>query len=184
MDGPCGDAEGLCRLLDGEAAEEAKLHDLGLARVLQGEHLEGGVHGEEVGARLRGGDVDAVERHPDRVRAAASLGPSPARDVHEHVAHHPGGDAEEVPPALKWDRIPTEEAQAELVDQRRRLKADARSLADQVAGRHAMQLVVDEGEHLLERVRLAVAPGPEQVRDLATVPAFSSSAHAEDPRRV
>jgi hypothetical protein len=91
----------------------------------------------------------------------------------------PGGDSEEVPAALKGDRIPTEEAQAELVDQRRRLKADARSLADQVASRHAMQLVVDEGKHLLERVRLAVAPGPEQVRDLATVPAFWSSAHAE-----
>ena len=82
----------------------------------------------------------------------------------------PGRNSEEMPAVLPVDWIPTEEAQAQLVDQLRRLKADARSLAGQITGRHAVQLVVDEGQHVLERVGLAVAPGPEQLRDLATVP--------------
>ena len=129
-----------------------------------------------------------VERHPDRVRASPSLGPSSSRDVHEHASHHPGRDSEEVPAVLPVDRIPAEQAQAQLVDQRRRLEADARSLADQIPGRHAMQLVVDEGQHALERVGLAVAPGAEQLRDLAAVLAIWSSAHgrtrAESSRAV
>jgi hypothetical protein len=31
-------------------------------------------------------------------------------------------------------------------------------------------LVVDEGQHALEGVGLALAPGPKEMRDLATVP--------------
>ena len=149
-----------------------------------GEQLERHVDGEQVGARLARRDVDAVERHADRVRTAAPLGAPPARDVDEHAPHHPGRDAEEVPAVLPADRIPAEQAQAQLVDQRRRLKADARSLADQVAGRHAVQLLVDERQHALERVRIAVAPGAEQLRDLAAVRLVWWSAHAQDPGRV
>ena len=38
---------------------------------------------------------------------------------------------------------------------------------DQVPRRHAMQFVVDERQHALERVGVTVAPGAKQRRDLA-----------------
>ena len=60
------------------------------------------------------------------------------------------------------DGLPPEQAHAHLVDQRRGLKADVRALARQVARRHAMELVVDEGQHAVERVRVPLAPGAEQ----------------------
>jgi hypothetical protein len=64
------------------------------------------------------------------------------------------------------NQIPPKQAQAQLVDQRRRLKSDARSLAGQIAGRHAMQFLVDEWQHALEGV-CTPSPRAEQLRDLA-----------------
>ena len=164
--------ERLRGLLDRQAAKEAQLHDLGLARVLQGEQLERRVDRKQVGARLARRDVDRIERNPNRLWTSTSLGASPSRDVHEHPSHHLRRDPEEVPAVLPVDRIPAEQAKAQLVDQARRLKADARSLADQIAGRYAVQLVVYEGQDALERVCIAVAPGAEQLRDLPGVTAI------------
>ena len=133
------------------------------------------------GSRRR--HVDGLDRHADRVRAAPAAGPAAARDVDQHPAHHPGRHAEEVLPVLPADLVPAEQPQAQLVDEPGRLQADGRPLAREVAGRHAMQLVVDERNHPLEGLGVTLAPGPEQPGDLGEVRAFGWSSHADDRRQ-
>jgi hypothetical protein len=118
-------------------------------------------------------------RHPDRLGThAAPL--VVARDVHG-TSHHRAET-----PKKYWfcqGQDPSRH-QAQLVDQRRRLETDARPLTGHVAGRHAVQLLVDEGQHALERIGTAGAPRAEQRRDVAAVPRLGLSAHASDPGQV
>jgi hypothetical protein len=53
-----------------------------------------------------------------------------------------------------------------IVDQHRRLQGVARSLLAHVTARETLELRLDEGDELVERARLACAPGAEQLRDL------------------
>ena len=92
---------------------------------------------------------------------------SAPRDVDEHMAHQARGHGEEVLAVLPADRIPAKKPHAQLVDQSGRLQADGRSLAQHVAGSHAVQLLVDERQDPVECIRVAVAPGAEQLRDFA-----------------
>jgi hypothetical protein len=113
--------------------------------------------------------------------AAAAAGPTTARDVDEHAAHHHRRHAEEVLPVLPADAVPVEQPQAQLVDEARRLQAHARALAREVAGGHAMQLVVDEGQHALEGVGVSAAPRPKQPGDLRGLRAAGWSSHPDGP---
>jgi hypothetical protein len=56
----------------------------------------------------------------------------------------------------------------------------ARSLANQVAGRHPVQFLVDERQDAIEGFGIAVTPRAEQVRHLATVAFISWPAHGEN----
>ena len=125
-------------------------------------------------------DIDRVEGHAHRVRAATTLRASAPRDIDEHAPHHPGRDAEKVLSVLPVDRIPSEQAEAQLVDQRRGLKTDVGALANQATGRHAVELVVDKGHHAIEGVFVPLAPGAKQRRHLAAIRNSWQSAHAGD----
>ena len=177
MHRPRRHAERLRRLVDRQAAEEAQLDDLRLAGILGGEPVEREVDGEHVGSGLARRHVDAVERDANHVRAAAAIGAAAARDVHQHPSHHLGRDAEEVLAVLPPDGVPSEQPQAQLVDERGRLQADGGPLAHQVAGRHPVQLFVDERQHALERIGVAGAPGAEEPGDLAELPTVWWVAH-------
>src|SRR3954471_1832048 len=172
-----GYLEGFRGFVDREAAEEPKLHDPGLARVLRCQPLESEIDRENVRARLAGRHVDAVERHANRVGPSPSLGAPASRDVDEDASHHPGRYPEEVPSILPGNAIPPEQAQAKLIDERGRLEAARGTLPDQVLRRHVVQLLVDEGKHALERVRIAGAPGAEQLRDVTAVPRVCCPIH-------
>src|SRR3954470_726071 len=169
--------EGFRGFVDREAAEETKLHDPRLAWVLPRQPLESEIDRENVRTRFAGRHVDAVERHANRVGPSPSLGAPPPRDVDEDAPHHPGRYPEEVPSILPGDSIPPEQAQTQLIDERCRLEAIGGTLPDQVPRRHVVQLLVDEGKHALERVRIAGAPGAEQLRDVAAVPRVCCSIH-------
>ena len=117
-------AQRLRGLLDRQAAEEAQLDDLRLARILD-------ARASRAPRRRRAGRRPA--RSPGRRSRRAARGPRSAaaplrapapRDVDQHPPHHPGRDAEKVPAVLPADRIPSEQAEAQLVDQRGRLQAD------------------------------------------------------------
>ena len=99
--------------------------------------------------------------------ASAPIRATASRDIDEHVSHHARRDPEEVSAILPANRIPPEQTHAGLVDERGRLKADGRSLTQQIARRHTMQFLVDERQHAVECVRIPLAPGAEQLGDLA-----------------
>ena len=118
----------------------------------------------------------------DGVRASSPFRAPASRDIDEHVPHHSCRDAEEVSAILPADGIPPEQAHAHLVDERGGLKADGRSLTDQVPGRHPVQFLVDEGQHAVECVRIPLAPGAEQLGDLAAVLSVWLRAHGAGAR--
>ena len=140
------------------------------------------INGEQVGCRFAGRDVDATEWQMNRARASSPLGATAARDIDEHVAHHARGDPEEMSAILPADWIPPEQTHAHLVDECGGLKADGRSLADQVPRRHPMQFLVDERQHAVECVRIPLAPGAEQLGDLAVGLSVWSDAHGAETR--
>ena len=179
------DAQRLRRLLDREPAEEAQLDDLGLARILAAPAARAPCRRASTSAPgSLGGDVDGRR---------AARGWRRARR-----AGRPGAGAR-CPPARAASSRPTRRRSAagsasgsSSQPSRRRhssltrpvaCRLTRRALARQVAGRHAVQLVVDERQHALERVGVALAPGAEQARDLAAVRAVGWSGHAEPVQR-
>lgn len=83
---------------------------------------------------------------------------------------------------MPGDGIPSEQAHAELIHERRRLQADAGPFTGEVAGRDAVQFVVDQRQHALEGIGLALAPALQQFGYLALLPIAPVSPH--DPDRV
>ena len=119
-----------------------------------------------ISVTLAGGDVDIVERHADRARAAAPFGRPPPRDIHQHAAHHLRRHAEEMSPVLPPDLVPAEQPEANLVDERGRLHRHGRPLAGQVAEGHPVELIVDQRNQPLERAVVPIGPDAQHLRDL------------------
>ena len=94
-----GDAQALGRLLQGQAAEEAQLDELGLERVVERELLQGLVQGQEL---LRGpAGAEGVEVRVFAPPAAAVLlAPLAAGVLDQDAAHRLGGGGEEVAAAV------------------------------------------------------------------------------------
>ena len=150
-----GDAERPRRLLDVEAAEEAQLHQLGLARVERGQLVEGGVEVQQV--RLRGpgpgGALDQGDAH-----AAAPLGrAAAARVVHEDAPHQPRGHREQLLAVLPG-RVLRAQAHVGLVDEVGGPQRVAAPLAPQVGGRAPPQLGVDDRDQLVAGAGIALVP--------------------------
>src|SRR5262249_22833343 len=100
--------------------------------------------------------------------ARISFVPRRTTDVHEHPPHHLRRHSEKMTAALPARLIPPEQAQANFVDQRRRLKRNGRPLARQIPEGHPVHLVIDERNQLLEAGRVAGTPHPEQTSDVAS----------------
>ena len=129
--------------------------------------LERVIDGDQIRVALVRRQVDVIERHANGAGPAATIGAASPRDVDEHAAHHLRRHAEEVAAVLPARLIPPEQSKTHLVDERRRLERDVRSLAGEIAQGHPVQLVVDERDQPLERVLVAIAPHLEQAGDIA-----------------
>jgi hypothetical protein len=105
----------------------------------------------------------------DGMEPSASSGTTSAGDVDQGPSHHLRRHAEKVLAVLPLDAFPAEQAQTDFIDESRRLQADVRSLAGQIATRHAMQFVVHERHHPVEGLRISGAPRAEQLRDRAAI---------------
>ena len=86
--------------------------------------------------------------------------------IHEHAAHQPGRDAKEMRAILPPHALRAGQPNECFVDQRRRLKSVVAPLAGHVAPSQPPELGLDERQQVLERLRIAVAPGSKQVGDL------------------
>lgn len=96
-----------------------------------------------------------------------ALGSAPSRNVDQDAAHHLRRDAKEMSAVLPPRLIPPEQSQADLVDERGCLKRDARALAREIAEGHAVQLVIDERDELLERALVSLTPHAKQTGNIA-----------------
>ena len=84
-----------------------------------------------------------------------------------------------MPAVVPSHPLPPDQANADLVDERRGLEADVGALTGDVAGRDPVQLVVHERHHAVERFGAALAPGAKEVGDLALVAAAGRRFHSE-----
>src|SRR6185436_8891341 len=89
--------------------------------------------------------------------------------VDEDTAHHLRRHAEELGAILPVDRVLIGEAQVGLVHERRRLQGVAAALAAQVGRGPASQVLVDDGDEAIRRLRLAGRPGGQESRDVSAL---------------
>ena len=120
------------------------------------------------GRRLVGDDERLVEGHLRRVAATLLIVPR-ARVVHEDAAHHASGHGEEMRAVVPLDRLPVDQADVGLVDERRRLEAVPHALARHAASRDPVELLMDERDQLLEGALVALSPSEQQSGDLRVV---------------
>ena len=118
--------------------------------------------------RLVGDDERLVEGHPRRVAATLLIVPR-ARVVHEDAAHHARGHGEEMRAVVPRDRLPVDQADVGLVDERRRLEAVPDALARHAASRDPVELVMDERNQALEGALVALPPFEQEPGDLCVV---------------
>ena len=148
---------------DREAGEVAQLHQLGFARVVRGESIEGFVDGEEFVVLFdRCGDLDVVRVH---VLGAAAVfgGELAAGAVDEDAPHGLGGGAEEVGAVFK---ALVAEPQPRLMDERGGLERVAGLLAGHLRAGELAQLGIDLREQRAGGVGFAAVDGVEEEREV------------------
>lgn len=154
-DGFRGYAEGFRRLLGAESAEVAKFDYLGAAGVKGGEAVKGVVEFEEFGGGGDRSDLQIVNGRGGGAGAAA-LGKEAARAVDEDLPHGAGGDGEEVGAILDVGVSLAGEAEVEIVDE-----CGTACRVGGVGGEgmgEAAQVVVDDGDEVVEGRDISVAP--------------------------
>lgn len=169
------EVEDVARFLQRQSAKEPQLCDAALACVERGEPLERGIEVEDIDVnRLRHGDR-VIERDL-RQQARSLRGPVRASVIDQDAAHHRGRHTKELCTVAPRDPSLVDEAEIGLVNECRRLQGVAGSLAAEVGGRAAAQLVVDERHEPVARADIARAPGLEELRDPALGRAHATSA--------
>jgi hypothetical protein len=164
LDRPLGDTEYVCRLLDGQAAEDSELDDLSLPRIERRQLIQDLIDEEQfVGTAVRiGQHVFNVQLRASRRAALRVRG---ARVVDENPAHRACGHGVEVRTALPVDRRPADDPQVDLADECRRLQRVARSLGVELLDCRTMQSLVDERHQLRFSLAIAAADPLKQLGD-------------------
>ena len=165
-DGGDRSPEDLGGLIRSEAAEIVQLHDSGLRGIERRQLFQGLVERDDVG--LSGGDrrVRFLQRYA--CRGAAPFFPAArASVVHEQSAHRLGGYGEEVSAVLPGDPLLVHELQVRLVDDGRGLQGMAGTFLGEMTFRQSVQLVVHQGDELVESLLVPLVPGQQETGHLA-----------------
>ena len=161
VDGDLGDAECLCHLVVGEAAEVDEFDDLTFARVHGSEPLGRVVHFGQDGGCAGGNGGHLFQRYHRRTAAAllAALAPG---IVDEDVAHLTSGEGEEMGAVLPR-YVGIHEAKICFVHEGGGGKRMVGALGcHELTGERA-QLAVDQGDQFVAGVLITVAPLAEQL---------------------
>jgi hypothetical protein len=124
-----------------------------VGRLVQRDHVDG--------RRLR--DLAHVDAELPRSPAALG-GAAVARVVDEDAAHQARGQPQELRAVAPVHAALVDQAQVHLVHQRSWLERVAAALAPDVAPREPSELLVHEGEHLAQRLLVAVRQVEEEPR--------------------
>ena len=120
------------------------------------------MHLDDVGTFRRSAHA-GVER--DALAGCASFGcPAAAGVVDQDVAHYSGEDTEEILSAFPLRRHAGGHPYVRLVEEGGGLEGQLALFLAEEGGGHAVELVIDQGEHLLMRGGIAGAPGVEELR--------------------
>jgi len=88
----------------------------------RGQLLEGMINGDQILVAFASRQIDALERHMHHGSAAAALGATAAGDVDQDPPHHLCGHTKKVTTVLPPHLVPPKQPEAQLIDQRGRLK--------------------------------------------------------------
>jgi hypothetical protein len=86
--------------------------------------------------------------------------------INKNAAHQPGRDAKEMRAVFPPHTFRTGQPNECFVDERGRLKSVFAPLSRHVASSQPPEFGLDERQQVLERLRIAVAPGSKQEGDL------------------
>ncbi len=160
--GPVRDAQGLCNLGLGQAAEVAQLDDLGQTRIERGELVERLMDGEDLfraAAALVG--KPRRQRHVRRA-SAAPIGGAAARKVDDDRPHHASGPSQEVHSVLEVQGTGRRKAQIRFVHQRTRIEQRV-ATPGQPPPCQLAEIGVGRGEQPLSRVGIAILGAVNQI---------------------
>ena len=166
--GPVRDAQGLCNLGLGQAAEVAQLDDLGQTRIERSEPVERFMDGEDL-FRAAGALIGDPRRQRNVGGAsAAPIGGAAARKIDDDRPHHASGPAQEVHTVLELQGSGRREAQIRLVYQRARIEQRIAPAGQP----HPCQLAkvgVRRGEQPICRVRITFLGAMNQIGQVDTI---------------
>ena len=155
LDGGRRYAQRFRRLLDGEAAEEPDLNDPGQIRIQHGETSQRLVQDFEVDRLRRGCNQPGIEGDAHLIAATLGGSASPGA-LDENLSHGAGGDAEKVRPILPRQMRVLQQAEVDVMHERRGLERLAGTLTPEKAGGQAPQLVVDQRHQRRKRLLIAL----------------------------
>ena len=149
-------------LLDGQPAEEPKLHELTLARVRLREPLQREIQRDDIHRQRLECRIAVLER--DSIATAAFLRVMRSRVINKDAAHQVGGDREELGAVLPLDPPLIDEFQIGLVHQGRRRQRVIEPLPLEIAPRQPAQFPINGVEQDAPRGFIAFVPGDEKPR--------------------
>jgi TonB family protein len=152
-------AQHLSDLVMREADEVVELDHLGLALVERAERVQRLAQLDELGGVFACDGGLVQDRRAPPVGALGRA--APARVVDEYLPHEAGRDREEMDPVVERQGL-SRQAKVGLVDEIARSQRVSGPLAPDVALGQATELVVHEGQELIERRRVSAAPPPQQ----------------------
>jgi hypothetical protein len=158
-----GNVQSVGRFLFGHAAEEPALDDSRQPLIEHREPVERVVKLEKRFRLIVGGYQLVVERHV-AMRAPALLGRASAGAINEDVAHRDRGDAQKVRPVLPIYALSARQLEIELMHERGSGQRVAPANG-QFPARSTTELVVNQGEDLIERLAPAATKIREELRD-------------------
>ena len=136
---------------------------MSFAGIERRQELEGVVERHEIFASFESREL-GVQRQ-DLRSAAALLKSAGPRELDEDLAHRSGGYREKVRSIFPLDVADVDEAQIRLMNKGRGLQRVARPLVAHLTAGQPPQLVVDDGDELLERSLIAAAPREQEPGD-------------------
>ena len=182
--GPCGlpfschrrprDGNHFGHFLLRQPADISKLHDLTLPGTGGGQLAECLIESQQIAVRRFGAADPIVQRDSDR--SAWALPPVLCpRMIDQDSAHHLCRHAKEVRSILPHDTLLTHQSQVGLVDEGGWLQGVIGAFAAEIGGRAPPELLVDERQQFLPRMKVAVPPRPEQACHHALIDVYESA---------
>lgn len=166
LDRDSGNAKCLRNLVFLQPAEESQFDDASRAGIDPFEHCQRCVERDQILAACDYVPTVEVRERDPLLRASPLVGRPGARVVNQNPAHGLSRNGEKMRPILIGDGPVSEKTDAELVDQGVGFERMIPTFAPHEMDSYLPQLRLDDGKELVTRMRIALSPQTEPLRDL------------------